>query len=53
MTPQQEKQIQDMDRMLKRHSMLLSVAIKKIESLEKSNSSLKTEIETLKRQIKK
>ena len=52
MTPQ-EKQIQDMNRMLKQHSVLLTVAIKKIASLEKSVSSLERELDTVRRNIKK
>jgi hypothetical protein len=52
MTPQ-EKQIQDMDRMLRQHSALLSVAIKKITSLEKSVSSLERELDTVKRDVRK
>ena len=52
MTPQ-EKQVQDIDRMLKKHSMLLSVAIKKIADLEKTVSYLKSEVDNVKRQVKK
>jgi hypothetical protein len=52
MTPQ-EKQILDMTRMLKQHSALLSVAIKKITILEKSVSSLERDLETVKRDVKK
>jgi hypothetical protein len=52
MTPQ-EKQIQDMNRMLRQHSALLDVAIRKISNLEKTVSSLKRELDTVQRQVKK
>ena len=53
MLTQQEKQIQELDRMLRKHSSLLSVAIKKIGDLEKSVSSLERELDAVKRDVKK
>lgn len=50
---EQEKQLQDMKRMLVQHSSLLTVAIRKIASLEKSVSSLERELDTVKRDVKK